>query len=44
METIKLLANIGIPLAGKLLLFDGKTGEFLLSHLNKDNDCSICGK
>jgi molybdopterin/thiamine biosynthesis adenylyltransferase len=44
METIKLLANIGIPLAGKLLLFDGKTGEFLLSHLNKDNDCLICGK
>ena len=44
METIKLLANIGIPLAGKLLLFDGKTGEFLLSHLNKDSDCSICGK
>jgi molybdopterin/thiamine biosynthesis adenylyltransferase len=44
METIKLLANIGTPLAGKLLLFDGKTGEFLLSHLNKDNDCSICGK
>lgn len=44
METIKLLANIGIPLAGKLLLFDGKTGEFLLSHLNKDSDCSICRK
>jgi adenylyltransferase/sulfurtransferase len=44
METIKLLANIGIPLAGKLLLFDGKTGEFLLSPLNKDSDCSICGK
>jgi adenylyltransferase/sulfurtransferase len=44
METIKLLANIGTPLAGKLLLFDGKTGEFLLSHLNKDSDCSICGK
>ena len=44
MEAIKLLANIGTPLAGKLLLFDGKTGEFLLSHLNKDSDCSICGK
>jgi molybdopterin/thiamine biosynthesis adenylyltransferase len=44
MEAIKLLANLGIPLAGKLLLFDGKTGEFLLSHLNRDNDCSICGK
>ena len=44
METIKLLANMGIPLAGRLLLFDGKTGEFLLSPLNKDSDCSICGK
>jgi len=44
METIKLLANIGIPLAGKLLLFDGKTGEFLLSNLSKDSNCSICGK
>ena len=44
METIKLLANVGIPLAGKLLLFDGKTGEFLLSNVNKDNDCSVCGK
>lgn len=44
METIKLLANMGIPLAGKLLLFDGKTGEFLLSNLSKDSNCSICGK
>lgn len=44
LETIKLLANIGTPLAGKLLLFDGKTGEFFLSYLNKDNDCLICGK
>ncbi len=44
MEAIKLLANIGTPLAGKLLLFDGKTGEFLLSKTNKDNDCPVCGK
>jgi molybdopterin/thiamine biosynthesis adenylyltransferase len=44
MEAIKLLANIGIPLAGKLFLFDGKRGEFLLSKINKDNDCPVCGK
>lgn len=44
METVKLLTNIGIPLAGKLLLLDGKAGEFLLCHLNKDSNCSICGK
>jgi molybdopterin/thiamine biosynthesis adenylyltransferase len=44
MEAIKLPANIGIPLAGKLFLFDGKTGEFLLSNVNRDSKCSACGK
>lgn len=44
MEAIKLLAEIGTPLVGKLLLFDGKIGEFLLSYLNKDSDCPICRK
>lgn len=44
METVKLLANIGVPLAGKLLLFNGKTGEFLLSGVSKDENCTVCRK
>lgn len=44
MEAIKLLTNIGAPLGGKLLLFNGKTGEFLLSNVNRDKDCTVCGE
>ena len=43
METIKLLANIGQSLEGRLLLFDGKTMDWREVKLAKDPECPVCG-
>ncbi|AIR68398.1 molybdopterin-synthase adenylyltransferase MoeB [Dickeya fangzhongdai] len=44
LETIKLLARYGQPLAGKLLLFDAMTMQFREMRLPKNPDCDICGQ
>ncbi|MGM3175693.1 molybdopterin-synthase adenylyltransferase MoeB [Dickeya lacustris] len=42
METIKLLAQYGQPLAGKLLLFDAMTLQFREMALPKHPQCDVC--
>lgn len=43
-EVIKLVAEIGEPLAGRLLTFDGLKSEFRTLKLRQDPECSICGE
>lgn len=43
-ETIKLILNIGTPVIGKLLLFDGLQMQFQEISLRKDPACPVCGK
>ncbi len=42
-ETIKLIAGVGEPLIGRLLLFDALRMEFRQLRLKKDPNCAICG-
>ncbi|EFE93722.1 Molybdopterin-synthase adenylyltransferase [Serratia odorifera] len=44
MEAIKLLANFGRPLVGKLLMFDAMSMQFREMKLPKDAQCEVCGK
>jgi molybdopterin-synthase adenylyltransferase len=41
-EALKLLANIGDSLVGKLLLFDGKHMEWRRLNLRRDPACPVC--
>ena len=43
-ETIKLLAGIGEPLVGRLLLFDALSATFTEVTLRRDPDCPVCGE
>src|SRR6266849_6694961 len=43
-ETIKLLLNIGDPLVGRLLTYDGRAGEFSELRLFRDPECPACGE
>ena len=43
MEAIKLLARIGEPLAGRLLLFDARATRWHEVRLAKDPRCAVCG-
>jgi molybdopterin/thiamine biosynthesis adenylyltransferase/rhodanese-related sulfurtransferase len=43
-ETIKLLMNIGDPLVGRLLTYDGLAGEFNELRLYRDPNCPACGE
>ncbi|CAI1116456.1 Molybdopterin-synthase adenylyltransferase [Serratia entomophila] len=43
METIKLLANYGQTLTGKLLMFDAMTLQFREMKLPKNPQCEVCG-
>lgn len=43
-EAIKWILNIGSPLIGRLLLFDGLKMSFQEISLRKDSACPICGK
>jgi molybdopterin/thiamine biosynthesis adenylyltransferase/rhodanese-related sulfurtransferase len=43
-ETIKLLAGIGEPLVGRLLLFDALSTTFTEVTLRRDPDCPVCGE
>jgi molybdopterin/thiamine biosynthesis adenylyltransferase/rhodanese-related sulfurtransferase len=42
-ETVKLLAGIGTPLIGRLLMYDALSMEWNEFRLKKDPDCPICG-
>jgi adenylyltransferase/sulfurtransferase len=42
LETVKLLANYGVPAVGKLLIFDGKTQEWRTLKLKRDVNCPVC--
>lgn len=41
-EAIKLIAGFGEPLVGRLLLFDGRYGEWRELTLRRDPDCPVC--
>ena len=41
-EAIKVLVNIGEPLAGRLLLIDALTMEIRVLRLRKDPNCGVC--
>ncbi|MDW5500982.1 molybdopterin-synthase adenylyltransferase MoeB [Pseudomonas lundensis] len=43
MEAIKLLAQFGQPLTGKLLMFDAMTMQFREMKLPKNPQCEVCG-
>lgn len=43
-EVLKLLLGLGAPLIGRLLIFDGLAGSFREMGLQKDPNCSVCGK
>ena len=43
MEALKVLASVGTPLVGKLLLLDGRRMEWRTLKLRKDPACPVCG-
>jgi len=43
-ETLKLLLDLGEPLAGRLLSFDALSARFHESRLRPDPDCPVCAK
>ncbi|MCB9399152.1 MAG: molybdopterin-synthase adenylyltransferase MoeB [Acidobacteria bacterium] len=43
-EAIKVLAGIGQPLLGKLLLYDALDSQFRTLALSPDPDCPLCGE
>lgn len=42
-EAIKILANIGEPLSGKLLLYEALEADFTRLNYHRDPDCFVCG-
>jgi adenylyltransferase/sulfurtransferase len=43
MEAIKVIAHVGEPLVGKLLLLDAKNMHWQQFTLPKDSNCPSCG-
>ena len=43
LEAVKILAEVGTPLYGKLQLFDALTSQWRQFGINKDPGCSVCG-
>lgn len=44
LETIKIIAEFGEPLAGRLLVFDGLLAEWRRLNVRRDPHCSVCGE
>lgn len=44
MEALKVLAAVGEPLVGKLLLLDGRTMEWRSLKLRRDKACPVCSE
>ncbi|WP_313341461.1 HesA/MoeB/ThiF family protein [Sedimentibacter sp.] len=42
-ELVKVIANIGVTLKNKILLFDGLEMEFNVISLSKNPECPVCG-
>lgn len=42
-EALKLLAGIGEPLAGRLLMLDGRRMQWSEIAMQRDPECSVCG-
>ena len=42
-EALKLLAGIGEPLSGRLLMLDGRRMQWSEIAMQRDPDCSVCG-
>ncbi len=42
MEAIKLLAGVGEPSSGRLVMFDAKRGDWRSVRVNKDPGCKVC--
>ncbi|MDG0854074.1 HesA/MoeB/ThiF family protein [Roseateles puraquae] len=42
-EALKLLAGVGEPLAGRLLMLDGRRMQFSEIAMHRDASCSVCG-
>ena len=43
MEAIKLVARVGEPLSGRLLIFDAKAADWRAVRVKKDPACAVCG-
>ncbi|MEH6576080.1 MAG: molybdopterin-synthase adenylyltransferase MoeB [Amphritea sp.] len=43
-EAIKIITRIGIPLSGRLLLYDALRMEFDQLQIDKNPDCPLCGE
>ena len=43
-EVLKLILGVGIPLVGKLLIYDALNTEFRNLRLRRDANCPICGE
>ena len=43
LEAIKIIANAGEPLRGRMLIFDGLYGENRLMKIARRGDCAVCG-
>ena len=43
-EALKLISGAGQPLAGKLLLFDGRASEWTSIGVARDPNCTVCGQ
>src|SRR5580658_10191725 len=43
LETIKLIANAGAPLTGRLFIYDGLGGEARSVRIGPDPNCPVCG-
>jgi molybdopterin/thiamine biosynthesis adenylyltransferase len=42
-EAIKLVADLGTPLSGRLLMFDARSSQFTDIRLARRPDCPVCG-
>ena len=43
MEVIKIVADLGVPLAGRMLIVDERTLSFQTLALARRPDCDVCG-
>ena len=43
-EALKLIAHVGEPLTGKLLMLDGRSMEWSRMRTSRNPECPICGK
>jgi len=43
-EAIKLIAGIGEPLAGRLMIYDALEMSYRTVRVKKDPECAVCGK